>query len=41
MDVKKECTHQKKSIIVIDGFAEWEVTEIQCSVCKNILHETI
>ncbi len=34
---KNNCLHENKSIIVIDGFAEWEVIAIECSDCKNKL----
>lgn len=33
----KICRHKNKSIIVIDGFASWEVTAIKCCDCKKII----
>ena len=40
-DIFKKCKHPDTSLIVIDGFAEWEITALKCSLCKNILHKTI
>lgn len=36
-DLLKVCKHKNKSIIVIDGFAEWEVTSMVCNDCGNKL----
>ncbi|WP_272152139.1 hypothetical protein [Tenacibaculum aiptasiae] len=36
-----DCLHKHKSIVVIDGFAQWEVIALECSDCKNKLLETI
>ena len=40
IDIKKQlkklkCKHKNRSIIVIDGFAEWEETALLCNDCKK------
>ncbi len=30
-----ECRHKNQSLIVVEGFAEWEETAIICMDCKN------
>nr|BFF40267.1 hypothetical protein BACY1_20720 [Tenacibaculum mesophilum] len=37
----KNCLHTKTSLVVIDGFASWELTAEKCSKCNNILQKTI
>lgn len=32
-----KCKHKSKSIVVIDGFAEWEVIAVKCNDCGNKL----
>lgn len=35
------CRHKNLSIVVIDGFANWEKTVIKCCDCNKILPKTI
>lgn len=34
------CKHKVKSIIVVQAFAEWEETILQCSICKKEFSNT-